>query len=60
MKDDALPQFFAQERFEEGEDDVEEPGLVHDVDGFDAQRDTVLEPVDDLERRIIGKTVAST
>lgn len=53
MKDDALSQLFAQERFEEGEDDVKDPGLVHNVNGFDAQRDTVLEPVDDLQRRII-------
>lgn len=48
VEDDSLPQLLAQERLEQGKDNVEDPGLVDDVDGLDTQRNTVLEPVHDL------------
>lgn len=49
VEDDSLPQLLTQERLEQGKDNVEDPGLVDDVDGLDSQWHTVLQPVHDLK-----------
>lgn len=46
-KNDATAQLFAQERFEQGEHDVEDFRLVDDVNAFDTHRHRILQPVDD-------------
>lgn len=49
VEDDSLPQLLSQERLEQAKDNVEDPGLVDDMNGLDTQWNTVLEPVHDLQ-----------
>lgn len=42
VKDDPILQLFAQEGFEQGEDHVEDVGLVHNVDVLYSHRNTFL------------------
>lgn len=45
-ENDAIAQFFAQERLEQGKHDVEYFRLVDDVNAFDTHRHRILQPVD--------------
>lgn len=50
VEDDSLAQLLAQERLEQGKDNVEDLWLIDDMNRLDAQRHAVLQPVNNLQR----------